>query len=114
LKLDEQFARHDIPKIVQMDMIVKGTSPGEPTRRRLADALLFLRLVGALCLFTLYTGSLLVDGWLLHVAYVRVSVAELLILVGFLSQAAHVVRLDRHLAFRMLDPSLNPFPHGWG
>jgi hypothetical protein len=82
---------------------VKGTGPGEPTRRRLADTLLFLRLVGALCLFTLYTGSLLVDGWLLHVAYVRVSVAELLILVGFLSHAAHVVRLKGNmLAFEGL------------
>jgi hypothetical protein len=74
-----------------MDMLVPGTSPGEPTRQLIGDTLFLLRLVGALCLFTLYTSSLLIDGWLLQVAHVHVSVAELLILVGFLAQAAHVV-----------------------
>lgn len=75
-----------------MDMVVPGVGPGPETTAHLRPMLLMLRSLGAFMVLALYGASLVLDEYLLRVVGVRVSVVELLILVGVLSQANRLVR----------------------
>ena len=72
-------------------MLVPGQAPGDVTTKCLTGILLVTRLVGAACLLALFFATQFVDACTLHLAGVRVSAVEVLIMVGTLNQSIRVV-----------------------
>ena len=80
------------PCSLQMQLGIDGVSPGEDTQHVLAAKLVVVRIIGAAALITLYWASRWADAVLMLVAGVPLSVIEILIVVGTVTQCYKTVR----------------------
>lgn len=77
---------------MQMQLGIDGVSPGEETQHVLVAKLLIVRIIGAIALLTLFGASRWADATLVLIAGVPLSVIEILIVVGTVTQCYRSVR----------------------
>jgi hypothetical protein len=81
-----------VQRAVQVDMLIPGVAPGSITTNYLLNAMIIVRLIGAVCMLVLFVAAKLADEWMFQLAGVRVSAIEILIVTGTLTSCAQIVR----------------------
>ena len=95
-----------------MQLGIDGVSPGEDTQHVIVTKLVVVRIIGAMALLELFRASRWADACLNQVAGVPLSVIEILIVVGAVTQCYRTVRVPSAACLLVLsDIAVHACPH---